>query len=237
MAQSQHTGTGTADGQSLVSRIFGVGFRRETYANLAYLLARFPLGIAYFTIFVTGLSLGFGLIPVIVGIPILAGVLAFAGYVGVIEAELLSWLYGRDVSYNVADPGELPITDYLKAVATTPQNYLLVLFAFGSFVVGLQLFVAITVVFSLGLTLAAAPLLYWMPGFEYNLTQATGTVDVGPMAIDAGSLAGASINTLPEALVASLLGVVVCLAGLHAVNLTAWVLSTLTERLLGVTAE
>ena len=236
MAQSQNV-TGITDGQSLVSRVFGVGFRRDTYANLAYLLARFPLGIAYFTVFVTGLSLGFGLIPVIVGIPILAGVLALAGYVGVIEAELLSRLYGWNVSHDVPDPGELSMTEYLKAVATTPQNYLLVLFALGSFVIGVQLFVAITVVFTFALALVAAPLLYGVPGFNYNLTQATGTVDVGTVTLDAGSFAGTSINTLPEALVASVLGAVVCLIGLHAFNLTAWVLSTLTKRLIGATPE
>jgi len=237
MAQSQRAGTGTGDRQSLVRRVFGVGFRRDTYANLAYLLARFPLGIAYFTIFVTGLSLGFGLIPVIIGVPILAGVLALAGYVGVVEADLLSRLYGRDVSYDVPDPGEQSMTEYLKTVATTPRNYLLVLFALGSFAVGVPLFVVITVVFTLSLTLVVAPLFYWMPGANYDLTQAAGTVDVGPVAIDAGSFAGASINTLPEALVASVLGVVVCLVGFHAVNLTAWGFSTLTQRLLGVTAE
>jgi hypothetical protein len=229
--------TDTADGQSLVGRVLGVGVRRDTYANLAYLLARFPLGIAYFTVFVTGLSLGVGLIPVVVGVPILAGVLALAGYVGVVEAELLRRLYGRDVSYDVPDPGELPTTEYLKTVATTPRNYLLVVFALGSFAVGVQLFVAVTVVFTLALALVAAPLLYWVPGFNYTLTQATGTVDVGPATVDVGSLGGASISTLPEALVASVLGVIVCLAGLHAVNLTAWVLSSVTERLLGVTTE
>jgi hypothetical protein len=45
-------------------------------------------------------------------------------------------------------------------------------------------------------------------------------------------VAGGSINTLPEALVASGIGVVICLAGLHAVNLSAWLLGGLTERIL-----
>lgn len=237
MSQSRQTGTGTADGRSLASRVFGVGGRRETYANLAYLLARFPLGIVYFTVFVTGLSLGFALIPLVVGLPILAFVVGLAGYVGVIEAGLLRRLYDRDVSYPVADPGELSLVDYLKAAVTTPEHYLLLLFAFGSFVVGLQLFVVITVVFTLALALAAAPLFYWIPGIEYDLTHATGTVDVGPVAVDAGSAAGVGITTLPEALVASGFGVVAFLVGLHAVNLAAWGIRALTERLLVASPE
>lgn len=50
MDHGQQLGTTNADGGSLITRVFGVGFRRETYKNLAYLLARFPLGIVYFTV-------------------------------------------------------------------------------------------------------------------------------------------------------------------------------------------
>lgn len=236
MNQSQHSNTRTADRRSLVNRIFGVGFRRDTYKNLAYLLARFPLGILYFSVFVSGLSVGTGLIPVVVGIPILAGVVALAGYVGVVEAELLSRIYGQSLSYDVPDYAELPITEYLKAVITNPRNYLLILFALASFFVGLQLFVAIIVLFALGLAFITTPLFYWMPGTNYQFTQMTGVVDIGPVAINADTFGG-SINTLPEALVVSMIGIAVCIVGFHAVNLTAWVISSITERLLGATAE
>ena len=57
------------------------------------------------------------------GIPILAGVLALGGYIGVIEAALLGRLRGRDISISLADPTELSVTEYLKAVVTTPGNY------------------------------------------------------------------------------------------------------------------
>jgi hypothetical protein len=232
MTRSQQFDTAEAGGWSLPNRIFGVGFRRETYANLAYLLARFPLGIAYFTVLITGLSLGVGLVTMVVGIPILAGVLALGGYIGVIEAALLERFCGRDVSVTLADPREQSVTEYLKTVATTPRNYLLVGFGFVSFVVGIPLFVAITVVFSIGVTLAATPFLYWIPGAGYDFTGLRGTTEVGSLTVDAGSLFGASINTLPEALAVSAVGIVVCLAGLHAVNLSAWLLAGLTERLL-----
>jgi hypothetical protein len=237
MGQSQHATGSTADGRSVTSRVFGVVSRRETYENIAYLLARFPLGVAYFAVFVAGLSLGAGLIPVVVGIPILAGVIGLGGYVGVIEAALLSRLYGQNISYDVADPGELPLIDYLKTVATTPRNYLLVLFAFGSFAVGLSLFIFITVAFALALALAVAPLTYWMPGVEYTLGEEIGTVDVGPILIETGSSTGIVVDTLPEALAVSVFGIVTALVAMHLVNLIAWVLRTLTGRLLGATPE
>jgi len=234
MSQSQQFGATNADGGSLLGRVFGVGFRSETHKNLAYLLVRFPLGIAYFTVLVTGLSVGVALAPLLVGLPILAGVLAVGGYIGVVEAELLNRLYGRDVAYTVPDPSELPITEYLKTVATTPANYLLVIVGFASFAAGISLFTTITVVFTLAVTLALAPLLYWMPGVKYGVTQGSETVEIGSASVEISSIAGGSINTLPEALLASLLGVVVCLVGLHAVNLTARVLRGLTERLLRI---
>jgi len=234
MSQSPQFDTVHADGRSLGRRVLGVEFRRETYANLAYLLARFPLGIAYFTILVTGLSLGIGLVPVVVGVPILAGVLALSGYIGVVEAKLLGHLRGRDVTYDPADPSALALMEYLKTVVTDPRNYLLVLFGLVSFAVGIPVFVAIVVVFSLGLALAAAPFLHWAPSVEYAPIQTSGTLELGTMTINFGSI---TVNTLPEVLMASLLGVVVCLAGLHAVNLTAWLFGTLTERLLGTYSE
>jgi hypothetical protein len=98
------------------------------------------------------------------------------------------------------------------------------------------MFVIIIVMFTLGLTLVATPL-NWIPGIDYDVTRTSGTVDVGSVTIDIGSIAGASINTLPEALLASGLGVICCLIGLHAVNLIAWILKTLTERLLELGAS
>lgn len=234
MGQTRHSTAADADRRSLPDRILGVGFRRETYANLAYLLARFPLGIAYFTVLVTGLALGSGLVLVAVGIPILAGVIALGGYIGVIEAALLNHLYGREVSISPADPSELPVLDYLKAVATTPRNYLLVAFGLASFPIGISAFVGITIVFTLGVVLAVAPLTYWLPGVEYDLTGASsGEATIG-LSVDAGAV---SINTLPEALAVSPVGIAICLAGLHAINLSARLLGGLTERMLTAAAE
>lgn len=214
----------------------GVGFRGETYRNLAYLLARLPLAVVYFTTFVTGLSLGVSLVPLAVGIPILCGVLALGGYAGALEAWLLRQLRDSTVSYDPVAPGESSVVEYLKTVATEPRHYLLVAFALASFAVGVPLFVAITVVFTLALVLIVAPAVFWIPGIEYEVTT-TGTVEPGPTTVDTGSLVGTGIDTPPEALVASVLGVVVCVAGFHAVNLTAGLFGGATEWLLGVGSD
>lgn len=54
-----------------MSWLLGPYAERRTYRVLAYLLLGLPLGILDFTIVVTGLSLGLGLIITLVGIPVL----------------------------------------------------------------------------------------------------------------------------------------------------------------------
>ena len=54
---------------------FGVVADPQSYLNIIYLLLVFPLGTFYFVFLVTGLSLGFGLLITLLGIPILLLVL------------------------------------------------------------------------------------------------------------------------------------------------------------------
>lgn len=49
-----------------------IPFRQSTYRRIGYLLVSLPLGIAYAAFIVTGFALGFGLLPLVVGIPILS---------------------------------------------------------------------------------------------------------------------------------------------------------------------
>lgn len=213
--------------RSVPNRTLGAVTDAQTYKNLLYLLARFPLGIVYLTVFVTGLSVGVSLVPMLVGIPILAGVLAAAGYVGVVEATLLGTLLDRDVEWSPVDPNNTPVVPYLKQVATDPKNYLLVILAFASFGTGNALFIALVVGFALSLSLVVAPAVYWWDGVQYFDT--TESIDLGIITISEGQLA---VETLPEALFASLIGIVLTIAGLHLVNLTTRVYAGVTEALL-----
>lgn len=231
MGEPTHT-METAAGRSLVRRVFGVVGRRETYRNLVYLLARFPIGIAYFTTITTLLSLGVGLLPVIVGVPILVGVVALGGYIGVVEAGLLNHLRGRQLSYEPADPTDSSLRLYLKTVVTTPRNYLLLAFGVVSFGVGTSVFSLVVTGLSLGVALVFTPLLYVLPGTEVTTT--TQTVELGTITVDAAVF---QVTSLPEALVASLVGVVVILAGCHLVNAAARAFEAVTAWVLGVGAS
>src|SRR5215469_12480079 len=48
---------------------FAVARQKQTYLNLLYLLAAFPLGILYFVVLITGLSFGIGTLIIWIGVP------------------------------------------------------------------------------------------------------------------------------------------------------------------------
>ncbi len=74
-----------------------VALRRQTYLNVLYLIAAFPLGLAYLIFLVVGLALGFGLSFILVGVPILFGVGAAWWRLGAFERELAIWWLGADI--------------------------------------------------------------------------------------------------------------------------------------------
>ena len=77
--------------------VLAAPLRRQTYGNIAYLTLTAVLGQLYFVGFVTGASLGLGLIITLLGLPILVGTLAATTGVVSLEAKLTGWLVGVDI--------------------------------------------------------------------------------------------------------------------------------------------
>jgi hypothetical protein len=71
--------------------------RFQTYVNALYLLLSFPLGVFYFVFLVTGLSLGFGLLVVWIGVPILIMVLAGSWVLCRFEQEVTNRMLQLDI--------------------------------------------------------------------------------------------------------------------------------------------
>jgi len=226
----------TPSTRSVPRRIVGVVAAERTYRNLAYLFLRFPLGIAYFSLFLTGVTLGIVLVPLLVGIPILVGVLGAADYAGVIEARIAAALLDVDATWEPTDVGELSAFGYAKTVVTTPRNYALVVYFLAQFLVGMVAFIALTTGLVLPLALLIAPLVYWLPGVRYQLLGGDGSmITLGPMTMETSVGSGGFdvivIDTLPEALVGSVVGVLVLLVALHLFNAVASLLGRLTVAL------
>ena len=196
-------------------RFFGVAVEEQTYRNLAYLALTFPLGVLYFTLIWGGGSVGVSTLPIVVGAPILVAVLAMAVAVADIESRLARGLLGADVSMETQCPSEETLTEYAKRLVLSPRSYLAVVYLLSKFAIGIAAFVALVTAGTLSAVMTAAPLVYNHPETTYNF---------GPNVI---------VDTLPEAMVVSVVGVLLAFVSLHAFNLAARALARYTELLLG----
>jgi hypothetical protein len=84
--------------ESLLGRFFGVVARPRTWTNLLFNMLAFPLGLFYFVFFVTGLSVGLGLVIIWVGIPILLLVVGAWWLFAAFERLQAEYLLGADVA-------------------------------------------------------------------------------------------------------------------------------------------
>jgi len=82
----------------VLMQLFGAPFRLRTYTNLLYLVLAFPLGIAYFVFLAAGLTAGFGLTIVWIGIPLLALVFAGSWAFAAFERQMAIHLLGAEIS-------------------------------------------------------------------------------------------------------------------------------------------
>ncbi len=202
--------------------VFGALTDAQTYKNILYLLLRFPLGIIYFTIFVTTLSTGLVLTPFVVGIAILAFVPLCALYLGRVEAALTEQLLGRTVDYDYPDPNEQPLVPLLKATVTDFRSYVVLAYLFLTFPVGLGVFTVFVTLGALSVAFIVAPLVYQLSSVEYTLGPVDMLGDAGPVVID----------TLPEALVVSVIGLVLALVTLHLTSLLGRIHGAIAQRVL-----
>jgi signal transduction histidine kinase len=87
-------------------RIFGPLASARTWAETFHLLLDLPLGIAWFTIVVTGLSLGAGLVPLmLIGLLVLAVTVLIGRLIGIVERARAAAFLGTDV---LAPPARQP---------------------------------------------------------------------------------------------------------------------------------
>ncbi|WP_435118530.1 sensor domain-containing protein [Halolamina sp. C58] len=220
--------------------------RPQTYLNLASLVLAFPLGLVYFVCVTVGLALGVGLSFVLVGLPLLAAVVAGSVVVAAFERRLTAWLLGVDVPSGPAPAGESR-RERLRSLATEPGTYAPLLYLPLKFVVGTVALVVVLNALVTGVALLSVPLHYGEPGLYVGLVTDR-PVELHPalhfgwnrllvgfeavVTIDAWR-----IRTLPGALGVAGVGVVLLLAGLAFTNWLAGVYGRLTARLLARTYD
>ncbi|MBN2110070.1 MAG: sensor domain-containing protein [Methanosarcinaceae archaeon] len=193
--------------------LVAVAFRKQTYKNILYLLFTFPLGTAYFVFLVSGLSLGFGLMAVWVGIPILILIFIAWWEIASFERQLAIWLLGVDIApmSRVQDTNPDLLGKGLKRLQN-PVTWKSLLYLFLKFPMGILSLIIIAVLISVTMVLLLAPVLYCFHTVSFGLFQA---------------------SSLSRSLVIAFLGVLVGLFSLHLMNLLAKLAGNLAVLMLG----
>lgn len=154
---------GKIDGNisSALKNVFGVVVWPRTYGNMLYLLLAFPLGLIYFVLLTTGISLGIGLYLIVVGLPLLVLMLMFWRQLVKLEQLQAKWLLRQEVRPE-------PILRWTEARRAWPWfrarlssnlTWKGLGFLFLKFPLGLGAFILLVVLLSVSLALVAAPLL------------------------------------------------------------------------------
>lgn len=198
------------------SSFFGVVIEAQTYRNLLYLALAYPLGLLYFVVLTTGFALGIGLAVLLVGIPILAGVVIATRPIASFERRLANRLLAVDIR-TPEDVSAAEVEGFwqtLKRYLGAKSTWKGLLFCYLKLYLGLFSFVLVVVALTVTAALLTAPLHYDDPVV---------TIGVGWWAID----------TLPEALIAVVIGAAFGVGALHLINAAARGSGLVAKALLG----
>jgi signal transduction histidine kinase len=181
----------------------------RTYTRIAYLLLALPLGVAEFSILVTGLSFGFGSAITLIGLPVLLLMLFVWRWMAQGERRLVGALVGTEIAdpYRRPPPGASrwrALRERLADPATWKDLVFLVL----QLPAGIVAFALTVIVLGGGAGLLAAPI-YHQSGF------------------------GLGIDTLPETLALVPLGALLLFAGIPALGALGRLYGWFAVQLLG----
>lgn len=190
-------------------RVMGSG---QTYINLLYLLAAFPLGVFYFVFLVSGLSAGFSLLIIWVGIPIL--LLMGGGWwvLASFERYMAIHLLKEDVPAMARSSSKgSDLWSRFKAYFTNPVTWQSLVYLFVKFPLGIATFVILATLIALTLALLAMPFTYpFVAEFQVAIFFNPG-------------LPTWHIDSMNDALLCSLIGLILWPVTLHVTNGLAWV--------------
>ena len=121
---------------------FGVVVRGRSYLNAVYNLLAFTLGVGYFVFLFVGLSLGFGLLIIWVGVIVLAGVLLLSWGLSAFERQQAILLLGATIGPMGSKPADKsPAMAWMKAFLSNRVTWTGPMFLFLKFPLGLFSFV------------------------------------------------------------------------------------------------
>lgn len=205
---------------------------RRTYLRILYLLLAFPLGILYFVVIVTGLSVGFGLAIIMVGFPILIITLLCWLLFARLERELAIHLLGARIRpMTVPDPVQRSLWQRLLKTLADPVTWKSLVYVFLEFPFGIASFTISVTLIAVSLSLILYPVGYAVATALYG--QFPGQVQ-GTMWPNVTINGHFDLNVAVAFLLVSAFGLVFGLASMALLNGTGWLWARFAEIMLGV---
>src|SRR5215212_7388691 len=151
--------TTASKSSSPVIRALRAPFEARTWKETIYLLLNMPLGIVTFTVIVTGVSLGFGLLITLIGIPILIALLYVSRAMGWFERGRAAVLLDAEVPTPYrADPVDVPWWRVQLGRAKDPATWAELGYHLLLLPIGVVTFTIVVTLWSLALGFLVAPL-------------------------------------------------------------------------------
>ncbi|MDC8011798.1 sensor domain-containing protein [Tahibacter soli] len=167
---------------SALGRFFGVATDPRAWSALFYMLLALPTGIFYFVWTVTGLSLSFGLMILIIGIPFAALFLATVRALSLVEGRIVEVMLGERMPRRpLYVQRNVPFVERVKTMFTDPRTWSTMLYMLLQLPLGIFYFVLFVTMLSVGLALALNPIVYATVGF--GLIDINGQFWVPPLAL------------------------------------------------------
>ena len=195
--------------------LFGPLVWPGTWSRIFYLLLGLPIGVAWFTFYVTGLSMGIGLFILAVGVLILGMVFFAALPLGTAERWLANRLLDADVAptgFSAPDEDE-GFVAWARETASNPVTWKTHLFLLARFPLGLASWVIAVVALSVAGAFTFAPVILALGG-EVNLGWWTPATPLEAFALTA-------------------VGLVSVVLAVHLLNGIAWLWGACARLLLG----
>jgi two-component system phosphate regulon sensor histidine kinase PhoR len=210
----------------------------RTYLRILYLFLAFPLGILYFVLIVTGLSLGIGLAIVMIGFPILVLTMLSWLLFARIERELAIHLLGANVRpMIIPDAVRRTAWPRLRKTLSDPVTWKSLVYLLIEFPFGIVAFTFAVILISVSLVLVLYPVEYTVATWLYNSfpAQADGSVGVNGTMWPGVTIDGHfDPNVALGFLLVSAFGLLFGLVSIALLNGMGWLWARFAEIMLGV---
>ena len=209
-----------------------VAIEPQTYRNAVFLATRFPLGLLYFFVFFMMAAIGFSLLTVLVGIPLLALTLAVAWACASFERDLARWLLRVEIP-PMSFPRQPGLTAWRRARAhlANAVTWKSLAYVLLQMPVGVIVFVFQSTLLGAALALSVAPIVYVADVLTYR--PSGGSFD-GFFLTLSGPGAGLQPRGLVSALALGAVGFGLFLLTLHLINGVAAAWSVAARQMLSL---